>query len=29
MQNLAGTWRIAVPQSEGNPEAFTALAHLL
>ncbi len=25
MQNLAGTWRIAAPQSEGNPEAFTAL----
>ncbi len=25
MQNLAGTWRITVPQSEGNPEPFTAL----
>ena len=25
MQNLSGTWRIAAPQSEGNPEAFTAL----
>ena len=25
MQSLAGTWRITVPQSEGNPEAFTAL----
>ena len=25
MQTLAGTWRITVPQSEGNPETFTAL----
>ena len=25
MQSLAGTWRITAPQSEGNPEAFTAL----
>ena len=25
MQNLAGTWRITAPKSEGNPEAFTAL----
>jgi hypothetical protein len=25
MQSLTGTWRITVPQSEGNPETFTAL----
>lgn len=25
MRNLVGTWRIAAPQSEGNPEPFTAL----